>query len=140
MQGLKVVFTNGCFDILHRGHTTLLEKAAQEGDRLIIGLNSDDSVRRLKGPKRPVNPENKRAASLDALNCVNGVVVFKEETPLKLIRELNPDVLVKGGDYSEETIVGAQDVKTWGGKIVIIPLVEGFSTTNIIKESSREKA
>ena len=139
-QGLKVVFTNGCFDIIHTGHTTLLEMAAQEGDRLIVGLNSDDSVRRLKGSTRPVNPESKRAASLDELKCVTGVVVFEEDTPLELIRELNPDVLVKGGDYSEETIVGAQDVKTRGGRIVIIPLVEGFSTTNILADSSREKA
>jgi D-beta-D-heptose 7-phosphate kinase/D-beta-D-heptose 1-phosphate adenosyltransferase len=139
-QGLKVVFTNGCFDIIHTGHTTLLEMAAQEGDRLIVGLNSDNSVRRLKGSTRPVNPESKRAALLDELKCVTGVVVFEEDTPLELIRELNPDVLVKGGDYSEETIVGAQDVKTRGGRIVIIPLVEGFSTTNILADSSREKA
>jgi len=138
--GQRVVFTNGCFDILHKGHETLLEKASAEGDRLIVGLNSDASVRRLKGLDRPVNPESKRAASLDALEWVTGVVLFEEDTPAQLIRELNPDVLVKGGDYTEETIVGSNHVKSNGGTIVIIPLVEGFSTTGILEVKQREKS
>lgn len=135
-----MVFTNGCFDMLHQGHLTLLQKAAAEGDHLIVGLNSDKSVRRLKGPTRPANPEDKRAASLDALEWVTGVVLFDEDTPLNLVRELNPDVLVKGGDYTEETIVGSDHVKNNGGTIVIIPLVEGFSTTAILEETPPEKA
>ena len=139
-SGLKVVFTNGCFDILHQGHLTLLNQASKEGDRLIVGLNSDASVRRLKGPNRPINSDQKRSASLDALDSVNGVVIFEKDTPLGLIRELKPDVLVKGGDYTEESIVRAQDVKKNGGKILIIPLVEGFSTTKIIEDTLDEKA
>lgn len=129
----KVVFTNGCFDILHLGHITYLAQARQLGDALVVGLNSDASVRRLKGPSRPVNDQNARAQLLAALECVDYVVFFEEDTPLNIITQVVPDVLVKGGDYSIDNIVGADFVMQNGGKVLTIPFVNGFSTTSIIE-------
>lgn len=129
----KVVFTNGCFDILHLGHITYLAQARQLGDALVVGLNSDASVRRLKGPSRPVNDQNARAKVLAALECVDYVVFFEEDTPLNIITQVVPDVLVKGGDYSIDNIVGADFVMQNGGKVLTIPFVNGFSTTSIIE-------
>ena len=131
-----MVFTNGCFDILHIGHIRLLEEARRKGDRLIVGLNTDDSVRRLKGPLRPIVPERERAQVLAALSAVDAVVLFGESTPLKLVKAIRPDVLVKGGDYSEEEVVGAREVRSWGGRVELIPLVAGVSTTRLIAKSS----
>ncbi len=133
-NGKKVVFTNGCFDILHIGHVTYLEKAARLGDILVIGLNSDASVSALKGPSRPVNKEADRAGVLSALKFVDYVTVFDEDTPFELVSAIIPDVIVKGGDYTPETIVGADIVTQNGGEVAVIPLVEGKSTTNIIKK------
>lgn len=132
--GKTVAFTNGCFDILHRGHIASLSQAAAEADYLIVGLNSDASTRGLKGPGRPVNDQDSRALVLAALLMVDAVVLFEEETPYNLITALKPDVLVKGGDYTIDTIVGAKEVIANGGRVVINPIVEGFSTTNIIKK------
>lgn len=129
----RVVFTNGVFDLLHSGHVDLLCAARRLGDALIVGLNSDDSVRRIKGPDRPVRRTAERAHVLAALECVSAVTVFGEDTPEDLIRELRPDVLVKGGDYSVDTMVGARDVIGWGGAAVVIPLTPGQSTTRIIE-------
>lgn len=134
----KIAFTNGCFDILHPGHIASLLEAAQHGDYLVIGLNSDASVRRLKGPERPINSQESRALILAALAMVDAIVLFEEDTPLELIRKIMPDVLVKGGDYTVEQIAGAKEVIANGGKVVINPIVEGFSTTNII-EKFKEK-
>ncbi len=134
-QGLEVVFTNGCFDILHLGHVDYLEKAKSLGDKLVVAVNSDDSVRRLKGTSRPINPENARARLLAALEFVDVVVIFGQDTPLETIRELLPDVLVKGDDYKPENIVGAEVVLQNGGKVVTLPLVEGYSTTKIIEKT-----
>ena len=125
-------FTNGVFDLLHPGHVDVLAGARSLGDALIVGINSDASVRRLKGPERPVRSEAERAYVVAALEAVDCVVVFDEDTPLELIRTLHPDVLVKGGDYTEATIVGAPDVRSWGGEVQVIPLTPGQSTTNII--------
>lgn len=130
----RVVFTNGVFDLLHRGHVDILSNARAQGDALIVGVNSDDSVRRLKGPTRPVRNEQERAYVLAALQDVDAVVLFEEDTPLQLIRCLRPDVLVKGGDYTRDTVVGADDVESWGGRVVIVPLVPGQSTTSIIEK------
>ena len=132
--GNIVVFTNGCFDLLHSGHVTLLEVAAGEGDLLIVGLNSDSSVRRLKGEGRPVQLEAERAEALLEIEEVNVVTIFSENTPLELIDSIKPDVLVKGGDYSSDEIVGADIVLSRGGEVVRVPLLEGISTTRIIKE------
>ncbi len=132
--GEEVVFTNGCFDILHLGHVDYLEKARALGTKLIVGLNSDPSVTKLKGPSRPVNPEYARARLLAALSFVDAVVVFGEETPLELITFLLPSVLVKGSDYSVENIVGAEVVRQHGGTVKTIDLVEGYSTTKIIEK------
>jgi rfaE bifunctional protein nucleotidyltransferase chain/domain len=129
----RLVFTNGVFDLLHPGHVDVLLGARQQGDALVVGLNSDASVRRLKGPERPVRSEAERAYVLAALSMVDAVVIFEQDTPLELIRALRPDVLVKGGDYSEATIVGAPDVRSWGGDVVVIPLTPGQSTTAIIE-------
>lgn len=129
----KLVFTNGCFDILHLGHVTYLAQARQLGDALVVGLNSDASVRRLKGPSRPVNDQNARAKVLAALECVDYVVFFEEDTPLNIITQVVPDVLVKGGDYSIDNIVGADFVMQNGGNVLTIPFVDGFSTTSIIE-------
>lgn len=130
----KIVFTNGCFDILHIGHVRYLQEAAKLGDILVMGLNSDASVRRLKGPERPVNNEMDRAELLCALGFVDYVVIFEEDTPLELIKKIQPDVLVKGGDYSNEYVVGTNEVEARGGKLILIPFVEGKSTTNIIEK------
>ncbi|MCI5160448.1 MAG: D-glycero-beta-D-manno-heptose 1-phosphate adenylyltransferase [Candidatus Electrothrix sp. AX5] len=131
-QGSKIVFTNGCFDILHAGHVSYLEEARRCGDCLVIGLNSDRSVQALKGPSRPVNSELERARVLAALGCVDFVVLFDEDTPLRLITALLPDILVKGADWSEDQIAGAAEVKAAGGKIVRIPFICQTSTTGII--------
>lgn len=131
--GNKIVFTNGCFDLLHPGHVSLLERARREGDKLVVGLNADDSVRRLKGDGRPVLSQLDRARLLSALSSVDAIVVFEEDTPINLIRGLQPDILVKGDEYEESEIVGSSDVATWGGKTVTLALVEGSSTTGIIE-------
>jgi D-glycero-beta-D-manno-heptose 1-phosphate adenylyltransferase len=128
----KIIFTNGCFDVLHYGHIDYLSKAADFGSKLIIGLNSDDSVKQLKGDSRPINNENARAMILASLFFVDAIIIFDENTPEKLIKSVYPDVLVKGGDYKLENIVGADFVISNGGKVEIIPFVEGFSSTNII--------
>ena len=128
-----IVFSNGCFDILHRGHVEYLSKAADLGDVLIIGLNTDASVRRIKGPSRPVNDEKARAVVLAALEFVDAIMFFDEDTPYNLIKNVQPDVLVKGKDYKAEDIVGYDIVTNKGGKVETIELVEGFSTTNILK-------
>ncbi|MFD3276889.1 D-glycero-beta-D-manno-heptose 1-phosphate adenylyltransferase [Aquirufa echingensis] len=133
-ESQQVVFTNGCFDILHLGHVDYLEKARQTGTKMIVGVNADSSVRKLKGPSRPVNNEYARARILAALEFVDLVIIFEEETPLNLINELLPDILVKGDDYSIETIVGAKEVIAHGGKVTTIPLVPTYSTTNIIQK------
>lgn len=139
-DGHKVVFTNGCFDILHRGHVDYLEAAKAAGDKLIIGLNSDISVRKLKGSSRPFQNEQDRRAILTALSCVDEVVIFDEDTPAELIGELLPDILIKGGDYDEDEIVGRDTVLAHGGEIIIIPFVEGASTSNIISRILSSKA
>lgn len=128
------VFTNGVFDLVHPGHLTYLAQAAGLGKRLIVGVNSDDSVKRLKGSKRPIMPLAARMQLLASLFFVDGVVAFDEDTPLELIKTLRPDVLVKGGDYTEASIVGAQEVKSWGGRVEVLPLVAGQSTTGIIAQ------
>lgn len=133
----KVVFTNGCFDLLHYGHIQYLQKARALGDRLFLGLNSDASVRRLKGPTRPVVNEHDRAHIMAALDCVDQVIVFGEETPLKLIKAVKPDILVKGGDYTIEGIVGHKEVQSWGGTVKTIKYIEGSSSTGIIKKIVR---
>jgi D-beta-D-heptose 7-phosphate kinase/D-beta-D-heptose 1-phosphate adenosyltransferase len=134
VTGKTVAFTNGCFDILHPGHLFSLAQTAKEADYLLVGLNSDASVKRLKGPERPINSTSSRAIVLANLVLVDAVVVFEEDTPLDLIKALLPDVLVKGGDYTIDTIVGAKEVIANGGKVIINPIVEGFSTTNIIEK------
>jgi rfaE bifunctional protein nucleotidyltransferase chain/domain len=134
VTGKTFSFTNGCFDILHPGHLYSLGQTAKEADYLIVGLNSDASIKRLKGPERPINSTESRAIILANLVLVDAVIVFEEDTPLELIKALLPDVLVKGGDYTIDTIVGAKEVIANGGKVVINPIVEGFSTTNIIEK------
>ncbi len=134
VTGKTVSFTNGCFDILHPGHLYSIGQAAKEADYLIVGLNSDASVKRLKGPERPINSTESRAIVIANLVLVDAVVVFEEDTPYELITQLLPDVLVKGGDYTIDTIVGAKEVIANGGKVIINPIVEGFSTTNIIEK------
>jgi rfaE bifunctional protein nucleotidyltransferase chain/domain len=131
----EVVFTNGVFDILHRGHVEYLDFARRLGDALVVGLNTDDSVRRLKGPERPLNREDDRALVLAALAAVDAVVLFGEDTPHRLITALLPDVLVKGGDYRAEDIVGAPEVIAAGGRVVVAPLVAGRSTTNLLERA-----
>jgi D-beta-D-heptose 7-phosphate kinase / D-beta-D-heptose 1-phosphate adenosyltransferase len=134
-NGERIVFTNGCFDILHVGHIRLLEAARRNGDRLVVAVNGDDSVRRLKGPLRPIVGEEERARVLAALSAVDAVVLFADDTPLRLIEAVRPDVLVKGGDYTEEQVVGAREVRAWGGRVELIPLVPGTSTTRLITRS-----
>jgi len=134
VTGKKVSFTNGCFDIIHPGHLFSLQQAADQADFLIVGLNSDASVRKLKGPTRPINSTASRALVLAHLVVVDAVVVFEEETPLELISALLPDVLVKGGDYTLEQVVGSKEVIAQGGKVIINPIVEGFSTTQLIEK------
>ena len=132
----RVAFTNGVFDLLHPGHVDLLIAARRTADALIVGVNSDESVRRLKGSSRPVRSEADRAFVLAAVECVDLVVIFPEDTPLELVKTLKPDVIVKGGDYTETTIVGATEVKSWGGRVVVVPLTPGQSTTAIIRKLS----
>jgi len=132
-RGCTIVFANGCFDLLHGGHITLLERARAEGDLLVVGLNSDDSVRRLKGDKRPILPLEERIAILEALESVDRVVPFEEDTPLELIKRIGPDVLVKGGDWAPEQIVGRDEVEAAGGRVAVVPLVEGRATTAVIE-------
>lgn len=134
-RGERVVFTNGCFDLLHLGHVTLLASARREGHRLVVGLNSDRSVRALKGESRPVVVEGDRARVLAGLASVDAVIIFDEETPAQLIESLRPDVLVKGSDYAELEVAGAARVKGWGGRVVFVPLMEGWSTTRILTPS-----
>ena len=133
--GKRIVFTNGVFDILHRGHVEYLDHARRLGDALVVGLNMDDSVRRLKGPTRPINSELDRALVLAGLAAVDAVVLFGEDTPYRLITALLPDVLVKGGDYRAEDIVGGPEVIAAGGEVIVAPLVEGRSTTNILQRA-----
>lgn len=132
----RVVFTNGCFDLLHPGHVRTLEEARRLGDTLIVGINSDASVRRLKGPGRPVIPGRERAEILAALECVDAVVIFDEETPQTVIARLLPDVLVKGGDWAAEEIVGRAEVEAAGGRVARVAVVEGYSTTEILKKAA----
>ncbi len=132
--GETIVFTNGCFDLLHVGHVTLLEDCHRFGSKLVLGLNSDASVRRLKGPTRPVVSERERARVMAALAAVDAVVLFEEDTPIELIRAVRPDVLVKGGDYSVQTVVGHEDVLATGGRVEIVPTVDGFSTTRLVEK------
>ncbi len=133
----RIVFTNGCFDILHQGHVHLLSQAADLGDILIVGLNSDESIRNLKGVNRPLQDEQTRASVLASLFYINAVVLFNEETPIQLIKMITPEVLVKGGDYNIETVVGADWVQQHGGKVELIPLLEGYSTTNLEQKMKR---
>ena len=134
-RGLTVVATNGCFDLLHVGHVQTLSRARAEGDRLVVGVNSDASVSRLKGPRRPVNPELDRAALLASLRCVDAVVIFGEDTPVETLRVLRPDVHVKGGDYRLEDLPEAGVVQEYGGRVVLIDLVPGRSTTSMLERS-----
>jgi D-beta-D-heptose 7-phosphate kinase/D-beta-D-heptose 1-phosphate adenosyltransferase len=131
-----VAFTNGCFDILHAGHIAALTEAASHADYLVVGVNDDASVKRLKGESRPINSVQSRILMLDALSMVDAVIVFTEDTPLELIKAIMPDILVKGGDYKFEEIVGAKEVTEAGGKVIINPIIEGFSTTSIINKAS----
>ncbi len=134
ITGKKVVFTNGCFDLLHPGHIRYLAAARDMGNFLVIGLNADASVQRLKGPSRPMQNETTRAELMAALQVVDAVVIFEEDTPMELLQTLKPDVLVKGGDYTINTIVGADLVQSYGGQVAVIPFEDGFSTTNLIKK------
>ena len=136
-EGRRIVFTNGCFDILHVGHVRYLQAAKDMGDILVLALNSDASVKSIKGDKRPLIPEMERAVVVAALASVDYVTIFSETTPLSLIEHLRPDVLVKGGDWSEEQVVGREAVAQWGGKVVIIPSINGASTTNIVGKISK---
>ncbi|MBS1525999.1 MAG: D-glycero-beta-D-manno-heptose 1-phosphate adenylyltransferase [Bacteroidetes bacterium] len=137
-EGKRVVFTNGVFDLLHIGHITYMAKASELGDKLVIGLNSDASVKRIKGDSRPVNDQDNRAALLAALFFVDGVVLFGEDTPIKVIATLLPDVLVKGADYAIENIVGGKEVIANGGEVKTIDLVEGYSSTSIIQKIRKQ--
>jgi D-beta-D-heptose 7-phosphate kinase / D-beta-D-heptose 1-phosphate adenosyltransferase len=139
-SGRTIVFTNGCFDILHVGHIALLEACRRFGDKVVVGINSDASVCGLKGPTRPIVGERERAHILAALAATDAIVVFDNPTPIDLILALRPDVLVKGGDYAEETVVGAAAVKSWGGRVAIVPTVEGYSTTNVVRKLAEQGA
>jgi len=130
-EGKKVVFTNGCFDIIHVGHVTYLEEAKNEGDFLVVGINTDSSVRNLKGPNRPINHQSARLQVMAALESVDAVILFEEDTPLNLIKEIKPDILVKGGDYPISEIVGADFVLMHGGKVKTLSLIPNYSTTGI---------
>jgi len=133
-KGKKIAFTNGCFDILHVGHVRYLREAKKTADVLVLALNSDSSVRSIKGEKRPILNENERAEILAALEFVDFITIFEELTPLELIVCLQPDILIKGGDWPEEKVVGREEVKKWGGRVAIIPEIEGKSTTNIVEK------
>jgi rfaE bifunctional protein nucleotidyltransferase chain/domain len=134
LHSQKIVFTNGCFDILHCGHIKIITEAASLGDKLIVAINTDASVKRLKGEERPINDEKSRAIVLSALQYVDAIILFDEDTPLELIQDTTPDVLVKGGDYTIDTVVGAKHVMKNGGEVVIIPTETGFATTNVINK------
>lgn len=134
----KIVFTNGCFDILHRGHVTYLNQAKSLGDLLVMGMNSDESVKRLKGPERPINKENDRKFVLENLKSVDFVEIFTQDTPLELINTIKPSVLVKGGDWTIDKIVGAREVISWGGEVFSLSFVDGYSTTGIIQKIQHE--
>ena len=133
-QGRRIVFTNGVFDILHPGHLRYLQHARSLGDALIVGLNADASVRRNKGPERPINPQEERAEVLEALACVDAVVLFEEDTPDRIVKAIQPEILVKGADWGENAIVGRDTVEARGGKVVRVPIEQGFSTTEIIRK------
>ncbi|MCC9165307.1 D-glycero-beta-D-manno-heptose 1-phosphate adenylyltransferase [Pontibacter harenae] len=133
-QGQKIVFTNGCFDLLHLGHVDYLEKARQLGDKLVLGLNTDASISRIKGPTRPLQDEMSRARVMASLLFIDAVVLFDEDTPLELVKAVQPDILVKGDDYTVENIVGHDVVMAKGGDVKTVPLVKGYSTTNIVKK------
>ena len=134
MLSKKIVFTNGCFDIMHQGHNTYLLQAAEFGNKMIVAVNTDNSVKKLKGEKRPIIDQNSRAFNLACQTYVDAVILFDEDTPLDLILKLKPDVLVKGGDYNIETVVGAQEVKQYGGEVKVIPFLEGYSSTAVINK------
>ena len=133
-SGEKIVFTNGCFDIIHRGHIEVLARTADLGDKLIVGLNSDSSIEKIKGKNRPIINEQSRAILLSALNFVDAIIIFPEDNPLNLISNLMPDVLAKGGDYEISTIVGHEMIQENGGEVILIPFVDGFSSSNIINK------
>jgi D-beta-D-heptose 7-phosphate kinase/D-beta-D-heptose 1-phosphate adenosyltransferase len=133
-QGKRIVFTNGCFDIIHRGHIEMLQKARTLGDSLVVGLNSDNSVRELKGAHRPIQSQGDRSAILDSIECIDFVIIFEELTPLKIIIELQPDILVKGGDYNFDNIVGTKEMEEWNGKVEVIPLIKTKGTSEIIRK------
>lgn len=133
-DGKKIVFTNGCFDILHRGHVTYLNEARKLGDALIVGLNADASVKRLKGPQRPINNELDRMFVMQNLRCVDAVEIFEEDTPLELIKLIRPKILVKGGDWKIDQIVGGREVISWGGEVLSLNFVDGYSTTSVINK------
>jgi len=139
-HGDRVVFTNGCFDVLHVGHLRLLQKAKRLGDFLIVGLNSDTSVRRLKGPKRPIHKACDRAELLSGLEAVDCIVIFSEKTPEKLIRRIRPHVLVKGGDWKRHEIVGGSFVRSYGGRVYIFPTLKGYSTTRILEYREKKSS
>jgi rfaE bifunctional protein nucleotidyltransferase chain/domain len=134
MLSKKIVFTNGCFDIMHQGHNTYLLQAAEFGNKMIVAVNTDNSVKKLKGEKRPIIDQKSRAFNLACQTYVDAVILFDEDTPLDLILKLKPDVLVKGGDYTIETVVGAQEVKQYGGEVKVIPFLEGYSSTAVINK------
>jgi rfaE bifunctional protein nucleotidyltransferase chain/domain len=138
-SGKRIVFTNGVFDILHPGHLRYLQAARRHGDLLIVGLNSDASVRRNKGLSRPINPEQERAEVLEALDCVDAVAVFDDETPAEIIRRVQPDVLVKGADWPADQIVGRDTVEARGGRVILEPVEQGYSTTTLIEKASRTR-
>ena len=137
MKKKKIVFTNGCFDILHKGHVTYLRRARKLGNYLVVGLNSDASVRKIKGAGRPVNNERDRARVLSELRCVDRVILFHEDTPEKLIHKIRPDVLVKGGDWKKKNVIGASFVESYGGCVRLVPFVKGFSTTGLLRKIER---
>ncbi len=133
-EGKRIVFTNGCFDILHPGHLKTLREAKKRGDVLVVAINSDDSVRRIKGEERPFTPEEERAEILASLEMVDFVTIFEEDTPYQIIKELRPDILVKGADWAPDKIIGRDLVESWGGEVVLVPPLPGYSTTQIIKK------
>lgn len=133
-QGKKIVFTNGCFDILHYGHAMYLEKAKAKGDILVVGLNSDSSVKRIKGKKRPIVNQKARSQLIASLESVDYVVIFNQDTPLETIKKIKPDILIKGSDWNKNNIVGADFIKGYGGKVLTVELAQGYSTTNLIKK------
>jgi len=137
-DGDKIVFTNGCFDLVHRGHIEVLANTADLGDRLIIGLNSDSSIQKLKGENRPIMDENSRAILLASLQFIDAIVLFSEDTPQKLIETIVPDILAKGGDYKVEEIAGHEVVLQNGGEVILVPFIDGFSTTNIVDKIKQD--